>query len=665
MPQYLKDYGETLVELGYRIVPIPPGGKGPKRKGWPAFAPDAAQVRQWYTNGSAHDGIGVIAATCPAIDVDVMDEDIAQRMSDAIDALFPGQRLMSRTGKAPKFLVPFRSDSPFRKLSSAIYTDGQHEHKVEILGEGQQWVAYHVHPGTGKPYSWWDGVSSGGILESPRGGLPALTRDDAQCVIDAFEVLAAGMVAAGRWTAKAAPAKRNAPASAGDDPFADQPVGKSESEVARLLEQHPNADADYDRWFKVLAAVHHELGDAGRELAYEWSSSCAKHTDEKFDTTWDSLGRYTGKQVTLRSLLKTERAATPIPGLPSGATESDPFPFYPGDEYAQGFEDVSELIEDLLPDQGTGMVYGTSQSGKTFWSIDVAFHVHNGTPWRDKAVKQGPVFYIAAEAGRGIRKRIAAYKALHPDAVSPFFADTAPDLLNPVWVDRILDSIRLRGGASLVIIDTMSASFTGDDSSQQETAVMRQNCATLAKSLKCLVLFVHHAKKDGASWRGSGVLFNDNDVVVEISADGEGPTRTHCAHVTKQRDDEAGQKYGFRLVKSGKLGQKPSGKPITSCTIEQTDDKPVKKVKKESATFEQDERYGKQRHYLDILAGLAGLGNDKVEASVWINAIQSDTLVNPDKELDNPRADSLMRSFHRLSKQGKISIEGRYVRLLT
>src|SRR5271167_4861640 len=41
--QYLKQYGERLVELGYRIVPLPPGSKGPKRKGWPQMHADAAQ----------------------------------------------------------------------------------------------------------------------------------------------------------------------------------------------------------------------------------------------------------------------------------------------------------------------------------------------------------------------------------------------------------------------------------------------------------------------------------------------------------------------------------------------------------------------------------------------------------------------------------------------
>jgi hypothetical protein len=200
MPQYLKQHGERLVELGYRVVPIPLGGKGPKRKGWPQFRADAAQVRQWYTNGSADDGVGIIAATTPAVDVDILDPEVAGQMADAIDDIFEGHSLLIRTGRAPKFLIPFRSETPFRKMSSATYTDGTHEHKVEILGDGQQWVAYHTHPDTNSPYQWFDGLSDAGINDVAQSALPVLTRESAQRVIDAFELLAAGLVASGQWS---------------------------------------------------------------------------------------------------------------------------------------------------------------------------------------------------------------------------------------------------------------------------------------------------------------------------------------------------------------------------------------------------------------------------------------------------------------------------------
>src|ERR1700757_4482574 len=107
MPQYFKDLGENLVRHGYRIVPLPPGSKGPRMKGWPQASLTVEDVRRMAANGSAQAGVGVIAASTPAIDVDILDPDIAQQMSDEIDGIFAGQSLMTRTGMAPKFLVPF------------------------------------------------------------------------------------------------------------------------------------------------------------------------------------------------------------------------------------------------------------------------------------------------------------------------------------------------------------------------------------------------------------------------------------------------------------------------------------------------------------------------------------------------------------------------------
>jgi hypothetical protein len=664
MKRYLYEKGLPLCERGYHVLPVPFSSKECLLPGWSNVFATAKDISKWVSNGHANSAVGINARFTPVADADILDESIADEMWTWLGERFPGFNLLVRTGRRPKFLVPFRLEGePFRKISSKVYTDGSNEHKFEILADGTQWIAYNQHPDTGKPYTWWDGVSDEGIASVAHSDLPPMSAETGAEIVAAFDAIAARMVDAGKWKLKASKPSTSPKAAPSDFDVYVDPVGKSESEVAVLLGGHANDDADYDHWFQVLAAVHHELGDAGREIAHDWSSTSAKHREEKFELTWGSLGRYTGRQVTLRSLLK---GVKPTPKLPDGATEADPFPFYPGDEYARGFENVSEMVEDLLPDQGTGMVYGASQSGKTFWAMDIAFHVHNGDKWRDREVKRGPVFYIAAEAGRGIRKRIAAYKAVHPASVAPFFADTAPDLLDLTWVKRIRDSIMLRGGASLVVIDTMSASFTGDDSSQQETAVMVQNCSNLAKSLECLVLFVHHSKKDGASWRGSGVLYNDNDVVIEISADGEDEARTHCAHVVKQRDDEAGQKFGFRLIKSGKLGEKPNGKPITSCTIEQTDDKPVKKTGKKSggSDFENNPQYGQARHYLDILTDLAGLGNAAVEEAVFVHAVQNDETVNPESEPDYPKPSNIRRSLLRLAARGKVSVEGRWIRLL-
>jgi hypothetical protein len=567
MPQYFKQHGERLAGLGYRIVPLPPGSKGPNRKGWPKFELTAPTIRQWAANGSAHDGIGILAATTPAIDVDILDPEVAQQMSDEIDRIFAGQSLMTRTGRAPKFLIPFRSDEPFRKLSSGVYTDGTNEHKVEILGDGQQWVAYHVHPDTGRPYAWFDGVGCDGIREVAQDALPALSRLDAQRVIDAFEVLAAGLVDQGRWSAKSVSTSVLRKECLVGDPFAEQPVGKTESEVAALLQRHPNADSDYDHWFAVLCGVHHELGDAGRELAHEWSAASTKHSDEMFAKKWESLGRYAGRMITLRSLLKEDAPAHAVPAHPQ-ATKGDPVPFVEGSQFAEGFEDIDWLIEDVVPRAQVGVVYGASGSGKTFFALDMACAIRRGGVWREKQVEQADAFYIAAEAGNGIKKRIAAYLQIKGAGAMPWFVDYQPNLATLESVQAISESVKLRSDKpGVIFVDTMALSHDGDENSSKDMSLLLRHCKILSDNTGALVILVHHTGKDESrGMRGSSAIYAGADFVLEISAAG----RDHEMVVDKLKDGERGARFGFTLP-SVEVGATPRGKAITSCYVKESD----------------------------------------------------------------------------------------------
>lgn len=61
----------------------------------------------------------------------------------------------------------------------------------------------------------------------------------------------------------------------------------------------------YDAWFKILCAVHHQFGDAGKELAFEWSDLSPLGQERAyFDEKWKSIGGYTGQRATWRWVLK-------------------------------------------------------------------------------------------------------------------------------------------------------------------------------------------------------------------------------------------------------------------------------------------------------------------------------------------------------------------------
>lgn len=658
MTQYLKLYGETLVELGYTVLPIRPGTKRPDIKDWPRHATTVADVRAWYSNGRSQHGVGINARNTPAIDVDVLDVHVADEMSRAIDEIFPGVPLMTRTGLAPKFLIPFRSDEPFKKLTSTIYTDGTHEHKVEILGDGQQWVAYHVHPDSGQPYAWFDGVGDDGIRGVPTRELPHLDRALAQRVIDAFEALAAKQVVAGRWHAvSAAPAERADRLA--DDPFASEapPTDLTREQVQWVLNKLPNADLDYDRWFNVMSAVHHQLGEDGEELVREWSSASGKHTDEKFNLTWNSLGRYTGPLATMRVLLK-ETGQPPRPAKPLDG------------EFVQAARFATEqrvewCVKHVLPKNALTIIYGEPGSGKSFFALDLVAHVARGLAWRGQKVRQGAVAYVAAEGVAGFGNRLQAYGVGHDVDLSSVPLYVRGGLLQLVEQQLALcEALEKVPDLAVVVIDTLAAVTPGANENSSEDMGAAINAANMIiQATGAAVILIHHTNKQ-ATMRGWSGLLGAADSSIKIERDEEKRT----AYIEKMKEGKDSADFNFKL-ESVSLGEDEDGDEITSCVIRMSDERAQKGKKRErksrSGDFETSDNYIKPRRHLEIIEGLFGLDQEKISVSEAIAAIQADPILNPSEMEDTPPARSIKRTLHTLGEHGKLYVEDGYIRLGT
>lgn len=118
---------------------------------WRRHVPTIDDVRAWALSGA---NVGLRADRFPAVDIDTMDEGLAQIVEDvALAKLGPAP---IRYGKAPKRLLVYRTNEPFSRMRLWIHK-GDQPHLVEILGQGQQYLVYGTHPTTMQPYSWKDG----------------------------------------------------------------------------------------------------------------------------------------------------------------------------------------------------------------------------------------------------------------------------------------------------------------------------------------------------------------------------------------------------------------------------------------------------------------------------------------------------------------------------
>jgi hypothetical protein len=146
-----------LLSAGF--VPVPVDGKRPAIAGWQnPNPPSEEELSQWTKVCPTATNTGVLCTNTPTIDVDILDMEVANEIQN-IAAMMAGDSVLPvRFGRDSKRAIPFRTDKPFRKLSTPIFVspDGKKQ-RVEILGDGQQVVFFGQHPETGKNYYWLQG----------------------------------------------------------------------------------------------------------------------------------------------------------------------------------------------------------------------------------------------------------------------------------------------------------------------------------------------------------------------------------------------------------------------------------------------------------------------------------------------------------------------------
>jgi hypothetical protein len=247
--------------------------------------------------------------------------------------------------------------------------------------------------------------------------------------------------------------------------------------------------------------------------------------------------------------------------------------------------DANDFVEGLLIERGMSVIYGESNSGKTFFATDLAFHVACGWPWNGREAKQGAVLYCCLEGSHGIHNRISALKTSHlvGDDVPLVVLPVAIDMLSPYGhTDEVIEAIgeiKSRTGKAVIltVMDTLSRAMAGgNENAPDDMGALVSNGTRIQQEAETHVAWVHHCGKDQAKGaRGHSLLRAATDTEIEVVSDEEG---ARTARVTKQRDLECEGEFPFRL-KVIELGTNERGKPVTSCVVDYgTEEAPAKSV---------------------------------------------------------------------------------------
>jgi putative DNA primase/helicase len=174
--------------LGYEPIPVLSGRKRPALNGWRNVKLDIGTVSAWASDRPNELSTGIRTRYTPGFDIDIYDPNIADQVQQALLNMIPQQgTILKRVGLPPKRLIPLRCETPFKKIIATFRSPDDIVHKVEVLADGQQFVAEGIHETTQQPYRWADNAN---LLNVAHEHLPLVDETLARRVVaEASEIM--------------------------------------------------------------------------------------------------------------------------------------------------------------------------------------------------------------------------------------------------------------------------------------------------------------------------------------------------------------------------------------------------------------------------------------------------------------------------------------------
>lgn len=251
----------------------------------------------------------------------------------------------------------------------------------------------------------------------------------------------------------------------------------------------------------------------------------------------------------------------------------------------RGNHEVYEyLVKGLIPRRELVLIYGASQSGKSFWTYDLAMSVVRAIPYRGCRVRSGFIIYCAAEAGLGfVDLRMPAYGqrfGVATDRPLPFVCLTKKfDLFgNEAQLIELIAEIKHHSSRfsvplEAVVIDTLNKTTPGmDEIHGKDVGLVMSRLDQIRSECDCGLWLVHHKNAAGTGPRGHTSLFAAFETAIEISKttetiqDGTKTRPVRSAKIIKQREGEDGREIRFALALEV-IGKDQDGDDRTSCVV--------------------------------------------------------------------------------------------------
>jgi len=241
-----------------------------------------------------------------------------------------------------------------------------------------------------------------------------------------------------------------------------------------------------------------------------------------------------------------------------------------GDQLSSDYEAPDELIEGLMTIGSSVVIYGDSNSGKTFFALSLAASIAEGVLCYGRKTDPGLVIYLASEAPGSIRSRMQAIKkhygyslenlAMVPVPMNFYSGDgDANDV-----IELVREVERLKGKPCRAIFgDTLARMSAGaNENSGEDMGPVMARFDRVAAATKAAMTIIHHNGKDAAKGaRGwSGIRAHIDTEIEVVEKDG-----IRSATITKQRElPGKGEAIYFKL-EIIEMGETKFGGIATTC----------------------------------------------------------------------------------------------------
>ena len=327
------------------------------------------------------------------------------------------------------------------------------------------------------------------------------------------------------------------------------------------------------------------------------------------------------------------------------------------------FEESQWLIKRMIECGTLGQIFSGWNVGKSALAVDIACRVATGLDFAGRTVCQGPVLYIAAEGGRGLKRRFKGWQEINDKSIPSSLYGTRisvrlPEEGNEKKLKSALSYIESKHGSPplLVIIDTLAQTMIGEQNStsdvDQFTATLRE---VFSDSTVMLLHHVGHSEKQRG--RGASSLpaacdweFRLEDIKGPVDAEN---TIKHLRLVnTKQRDEENQGEFCFALNRVV-LGEDEDGEELTTVVPDYLPNL----IAQSARTVRRGPHMIKALSILDQMIGeqLVDQRVDPDDVRVLFSDWQSRSVKSGIK------SDTFRTIKKRLIDDGEIQIEGHYV----